>query len=387
MLLLCFRCILFHYFKTSRQEATMRTLFHNLVFASLAALSLASPALEKSVAVRQADDLPRLVIYYQTTHDRSNNPISMLPLVTEQNIALTHLVVCSFHIQADYIVHLNDFPPDDAHFSTVWEEARLMQEAGVKVIGMVGGAAPGSFTTRTLDSPDAATFEHYYGQLRDIIIQYNLQGMDLDVEQSMSQSGIRRLVERLHADFDEDFEVTLAPVASALRNGANLSGFNYRTLETEAGDKIAFHNAQFYNGFGSMSSTATFDAIVANGFRADKVVIGQLTTPSNGFGFVPFDTLRRVINSLQATYGQIGGVMGWEYFNSQPGDLARPWEWAQQITSILRPQASVNLRITKEVADRLSAAWDRSVAANGEDSAEFHASQSTKPDYHSWINA
>jgi chitinase len=360
----------------------MKGLFQKLVAASLASLSLASP-----VALRQADDLPRLVIYYQTTHDGNNNPISMLPLITEQNIALTHLIVCSLHIQADSVIHLNDFPPNDPHFDTVWEEARILQDAGVKILGMVGGAAPGSFTTQTLDSPDTATFERYYGQLRDLITQYNLQGMDLDVEQSMSQSGIRRLVERLYADFGADFEITLAPVASALRNGSNLSGFNYKTLEAEAGDKISFHNAQFYNGFGSMSSTATFDAVVANGFPANKVVVGQITTPSNGGGFVPFDTLRTVLNSLKSKYGQIGGVMGWEYFNGEPGGTARPWEWAQQITSILRPQASVKLNITKRVADNLSAAWERSVAANGKNAERSAAAASTKPDYHSWINA
>ncbi len=53
---------------------------------------------------------PRLVIYYQTTHDSNNNPISMLPLITEKNIALTHLIVCSFHINSNSEIHLNDFP-------------------------------------------------------------------------------------------------------------------------------------------------------------------------------------------------------------------------------------------------------------------------------------
>ena len=28
--------------------------------------------------------------------------------------------------------------------------------------------------------------------------------------------------------------------------------------------------------------------------------------------------------------------MGWEYFNSLPGDKARPWEWAQFMTSSVR---------------------------------------------------
>lgn len=65
--------------------------------------------------------LPRLVIYFQTTHDEDGNPISMLPLVTEKNIALTHLIVCSFHINLDGEIHLNDYPPSDSMFNTLWK--------------------------------------------------------------------------------------------------------------------------------------------------------------------------------------------------------------------------------------------------------------------------
>jgi chitinase len=196
-------------------------------------------------------ELPRLVIYFQTTHDSgTGEPISMLPLITELDIALTHLIVCSFHINLGGEIHLNDYPPYYPLFSTLWNETLVMKAAGVKVMGMIGGAAPGSFDSSTLDSTDEATFEHYYGQLRDVIVQYGLQGMDLDVEQYMSQSGITRLVTRLHADFGDDFIITLAPVASALSNQGNLSGFDYKTLESQAKtaagqDMIDFYNAQF----------------------------------------------------------------------------------------------------------------------------------------------
>lgn len=174
----------------------------------------------------------------------------MLPLITELDIALTHLIVCSFHINVGSEIHLNDYPPYYPLFSTLWNETVIMKDAGVKIMGMIGGAAPGSFDSNTLDSNDDATFELYYGQLRDVIVQYGLQGMDLDVEQYMSQAGITRLVTRLHADFGDDFIITLAPVASALSNQGNLSGFDYETLEasartTSGQDMIAFYNAQF----------------------------------------------------------------------------------------------------------------------------------------------
>lgn len=219
------------------------------VLTLLASFSSALPV-QDATSVAVYPELPRLVIYFQTTHDSNGDPISMLPLITELDIALTHLIVCSFHINYGSEIHLNDYPPSYPLFSTLWNETLVMKDAGVKVMGMIGGAAPGSFDTLTLDSTDDATFEHYYGQLRDAVAQYGLQGMDLDVEQYMSQAGITRLVARLHADFGDDFVITLAPVASALSNQGNLSGFDYETLEADARtvsgqDMIDFYNAQF----------------------------------------------------------------------------------------------------------------------------------------------
>ena len=57
------------------------------------------------------------------THDsRTGAPISMLPLITEKRIALTHLIVCSFHINANGTIHLNDYPPQHPIFSTLFEQ-------------------------------------------------------------------------------------------------------------------------------------------------------------------------------------------------------------------------------------------------------------------------
>src|SRR4051794_12435755 len=99
-------------------------------FGLLASLALAAPAPISLPAVEPVSDatrvnlgteLPRLVLYYQTTHDALGRPISMLPLITEKNIALTHLIVCSFHINRDSVIHLNDYPPEFPLFSTAWE--------------------------------------------------------------------------------------------------------------------------------------------------------------------------------------------------------------------------------------------------------------------------
>ncbi|KAK4237129.1 hypothetical protein C8A03DRAFT_44987 [Achaetomium macrosporum] len=294
-------------------------------------------------------ELPRLIIYHQTTHDSVGRPISILPLINKQHIALTHLIVAAFHINANRTVHLNDFPHHHALFHTLWNETCILQSTGIKVLGIVGGAAAGSFTRYTLDG-NTTTFESSYAALRDAITAHSLDGIDLDVEEPMTQRGITRLIRRLRSDFGRDFIITLAPVAAALAGWDNLSGFNYGALEREVGREIAFYNTQFYSSFGSMRSTADFDEIVDAG-------------PVHGTGFVPHERLGQVIAALMRKYGVIGGIMGWEYFNGVPGGERQPWKWAEAITAMLRPKAVPVLSITREMAERLREAWILSAAA------------------------
>lgn len=355
-----------------------------LALAPLLGMSWAAPVDE--LAVRQDSDLPRLIIYYQTIHDSNGNPISILPLIDEQGIALTHLIVCSLHINQGSEMTLNDKPPSDASFQTLWNETKVLQDAGVRVMGMIGGAAKGSWDTDTLDGDDA-TFEQYYGQLHDVITTYSLQGMDLDVEQSMSQSGITRLVNRLKTDFGGDFMVTLAPVGTDMSQGYGLSGFSYAQLEADAGANIAFYNVQYYNGWGDLSTPADYEAGVNAGFSADRLVAGQVTAPSNGGGYVDFPTLGDTISTLRTEYGQIGGVMGWEYFNGEPGGTSAPWEWAQQITEILRPGLAPKLKITKADAERLTSAYEKSGRASADVNADSMIKTAPKVDYMAMVNA
>ncbi|KAK1776206.1 glycoside hydrolase superfamily [Copromyces sp. CBS 386.78] len=324
------------------------------------------------VAITRSE-IPRLIIYYQTTHDKSGKPISMLPLITEKNIALTHLIVCSLHINKDGDITLNDHGPTHPRYGTLWQEAQVLRGADIKIMGMIGGAAVGSFSKETLDSADETVFNRYYGQLWETIKRYGLQGLDIDVEQPMSQEGVERLILRLRKDFGQDFIITLAPVASALttqgaKNGWNLSGFDYRKLMlAQSGKGLAFYNCQFYSGFGDAGNPNLFHQIISdNQDRAltpTKVVIGQLTSPRNGGGFVTAGTLANSITSLRDAYGQIGGIAGWEYFNGQPGGEEEPWKWAQVMTAILRPDQVPKLKVTMEMAIKLTNVWKESAAA------------------------
>lgn len=101
----------------------------------------------------------------------------------------------------------------------------------------------------------------------------------------------------------------------------HLSGFSYPELECSVyGREIAWYNTQFYCGWGDAGTTAWYDAIIAAGWRPEKVVLGVVTNPGNGAGHVPVKRLRDVCTLLREKYKNVGlgfgGVMGWEYFNS-----------------------------------------------------------------------
>ncbi|KAK6074912.1 chitinase [Seiridium cupressi] len=336
--------------------------------------------------------LPRLILYHQTVNDPSGNPISILPLITQPDISVTHLIVAAIHINSDPSgLTLNDHPPSDPRFATLWAELRIAQASGISVLGMLGGAAKGSFTR--LDQ-DENTFEVYYTPLRDMIRDRGLDGLDLDVEEPMSLAGIIRLIDRLRADFGPSFLITLAPVAAALLDSRrNLSGFDYEALEVMRGKDIAWYNAQFYCGWGDASTPFMYEMCVARGWDPRKVVMGLITTSDNGsgmplpsyliafisnflcclakllgtaffvrplrvlltsicgIGWVPWEVLGPNLVLLRKRLGneRFGGVMGWEYFNSSPGGKERPWEWAQRMTKLLRDDGGKSLDLLPDI--------------------------------------
>lgn len=304
-----------------------------------------------------ANPLPRIITYYQTHHDPSGKPISALPLITQPGISLTHIIVAAIHINEDPAqLTLNNHHPSHERYQTLWAEMRVLQASGVKVMGMLGGAAKGSY--QRLDGSDEQ-FERYYCPVRDMIRERSLDGLDLDVEEEMSLGGIVKLIDRIRSDFGKDFIITLAPVAMALLDFTkNLSGFDYESLEVMRGRDIAWYNTQFYCGWGDCSNPLMYDYMIRKGWPPEKVVIGLVTNPSNGGGFVPWDPLRAVLTLLRGRYGRFGGVMGWEYFNSMPGGTERPWEWAREMTKLLRGHLFVQAEVPKVEAKPVSGEID-----------------------------
>jgi cyclin-dependent kinase len=103
---------------------------------------------------------PRLVMYQQTHHDPDGKPISLLPLITEKT-GITHLYIAAIHLNGGANVTLNNHAPDDPRHDQLWLEVRQLQDAGVKVMGMLGGAAKGSFARLSGSQHHVRSINHY----------------------------------------------------------------------------------------------------------------------------------------------------------------------------------------------------------------------------------
>ena len=274
---------------------------------------------------------PRVVCYHQTHYNKNGDFVSALPLITEcvDFVGISHLIIAAIHVnERPGDLTLNDDPPDAPKHDSLWEEVKVFQDVGVKVLGMLGGAAKGSFAR--LDGSDAS-FEAFYIPLRDMVRSHEFDGLDLDVEEEMSLGGIIRLIDRLKADFGQGFILTMSPVATALQGRQHLSGFDYEALEVMRGSSIECYHVQFYNNWGRLQDFAGLNAILSHGWQPEKVVVGVLTNPGNGHGFIPLEELKTTLAALMQYVPRLGGVMGWEYFNSVPGGEDRPWEWAEMM--------------------------------------------------------
>ncbi|KAI5460451.1 glycoside hydrolase superfamily [Mariannaea sp. PMI_226] len=274
------------------------------------------------------------IIYYHQTHYSNDQYVSILPTL-KPSTGVTHIIVAAIHLNSPDNITLNDDLYDSPKFDVLWQEVRQAQAAGVKVLGMLGGAAQGSYTRLdgTLEG-----FHRFYQPLRKMIAWAGLDGLDLDIEEAMSLGGVVRLIDHLKTDFGQSFLITLAPVAPAMLNQQNLGGFNIEELEKGLGSRIAWYNTQFYCGWGDMSKPHGYDSIVRRGWPQEKVVVGLVTNPANCGGWVKDGDLRACLRELLGRYPRLGGVMGWEYFNavteSNP-EVGTPWKWAEMINEIL----------------------------------------------------
>ena len=297
--------------------------------------------------VSPKDAVPRLIQYVQTFHPENNDNghLSLLPLLQEDT-GITHVILAALHVNGpDGNITLNDDSPNSTIYDRTWSEAATLQENGVKVMVMMGGAAQGSYDGRLCNKETGAVQDDYYLGLESTLKFHNVDGLDIDIEEPVPSACPGNLVERIRADFGEDFIITMAPVASDLTyTGSN--GFSYPEFDkTSTGQQVDWYNGQYYSGFVEGSIEDSYENAIKNGFTPNRIVLGVLNSENDGSGFVSLSHIKEVIANLKSQYSNFGGVDGWEYFDAGSSDgLSEPWMWTKQIgDALFGSSSSINL--------------------------------------------
>ena len=260
----------------------------------------------------------RIIYYYQTFN-------GLQDILDKQ--VVTHIHVSSIHFgtnkdESPYI-HLNNYPPNNTIFESVWQECYEASATGIKIILMVGGAG-GAFSY-LFDQ-----FDTYYPLLKKCIeSQPCIRGIDLDIEESVSLDNVKMLIRTLTKDFGQDFIITMAPLGGSLmEDDEGMGGFVYKTLyESPEGQMIDYFNGQFYGSF----SFDSYDKAIQNGYPEEKVVMGMQSTQ---FNKETFTKALEEVTKIKQKYPNFGGVFNWEYFSSPP-DPNIPSEWAVEMNQVI----------------------------------------------------
>jgi hypothetical protein len=243
-------------------------------------------------------------------------------------------------------ITLNDDSPNSTVYTKTWSEAATLQDNGVKVMVMMGGAAQGSFDGRLCNKQTGEVQDDYYLGLESTLKYHNVNGLDIDIEEPVPLACPQNLVERIRADFGGDFIITMAPVASDLtRTGSSAFGnFSYTELDqSSVGPLIDWYNGQYYSGFVEGSIEDSYENAIKNGYTPNRIVMGVLNSDNNGNGFVGLSHIKEIIANLKSQYRSFGGVDGWEYFDAGSSDgLSEPWMWTKQIGEALFGASSSN---------------------------------------------
>jgi len=124
-----------------------------ILTSAIFAFTLTTYALPHSLLQTRADDEvsisaaspSRLVAYVQTFRSVNGGPLSLLPLLQEKT-GVTHILLSAVHLnEKPGDINLNDHPPNNTMYDNLWSEAKQLQEGGIKVMMMLGGAARGTF--------------------------------------------------------------------------------------------------------------------------------------------------------------------------------------------------------------------------------------------------
>jgi len=265
--------------------------------------------------IKKIVDSKRIIYYYQTFIGLSD--------ILKKNTPVTHIHLSSIHFGNDSsgnpYIHLNDHPPNNPIFNSVWDDIQKAKNLGMKIVLMVGGA--GSAYTKLFSN-----FEVYYDLLYQTITAHSvIDGIDLDIEELVDIKNVKMLINRINKDFGADFIISMAPLGSSLgQNYPGMGGFVYKNLyNSDEGKRINYFNGQFYTNY----SVCSYTQAIHNGFPENKVVMGML-------GGQNLPNALSTISQLVKTFPNFGGVFVWEYFNSS-SNPKQPGLWATEMKKVI----------------------------------------------------
>ena len=100
-------------------------------------------ALSNEETICPATPSSRLIIYFQTFTDAARSPLSLLPLL---NTRITHIILGAIHLHEEPgEIMLNNDPFESPMYDQIWEEVKILQAHGIKVMGLLGGAVTGTW--------------------------------------------------------------------------------------------------------------------------------------------------------------------------------------------------------------------------------------------------
>lgn len=106
-------------------------------------------ALPGAIQARAVPEV-RLIQYVQTFTQQGDpsKQLSLLPLAQEK-LPITHVILAALHVNAAAgDITLNDLDPAAEFYQSVWSDVKVLQQHGIKVLVMLGGAARGSYAGR-----------------------------------------------------------------------------------------------------------------------------------------------------------------------------------------------------------------------------------------------
>jgi hypothetical protein len=114
-------------------------------------------------------------MYVQKFTTKDNKPLSLLPLL-EKHTRVTHIILAAVHLhETPGEIRLNDDPFDARKYEEVWKEVKVLQDAGIRALVLLGGAAAGTYMNLNVTDDEVRPFSPY-----NLVIQLSQANQGLE---------------------------------------------------------------------------------------------------------------------------------------------------------------------------------------------------------------